>query len=391
MAFIQTKSHLIAYQDSGESYLPALFMAHPLGMSRDVWDEVCDQLHGYYRCVRWDLPGHGSSSPAVEGISIETLAEDVLQIADALGLEKFSFIGTSIGGVIGQALCRVTPKRLERVWLTNTGAVIGTKDAWDERAKNVRKFGLSKMVDGIVPRWFSPKTTYIKSGLSKGWMIQLGRNNSESYAKLCEALAEVDNTNKLKDFNNRITLVGGTDDVSTPPETLQDLQSEFTNAELIILEDIGHVPSVEASTKLVEIIKSNPMRSEVGQSGIQYDQGLITRKRILGDEHVERSTQNATTLDSPFQQFITRNAWGELWGDSGLTVQQRSMITTGILAALGRDGELELHLRTAKRLGISEEQLRQVLMHVAIYAGVPASNHAFALAKKNGWGSVLNI
>ena len=391
MAFIQTKCHLIAYQDSGESYLPALLMAHPLGMSRDVWDEVCDQLHGHYRCVRWDLPGHGGSSSAVEGISIETMAEDVLQIADALGFETFSFIGTSIGGVIGQALCRIAPKRLEQVWLTNTGAVIGTKAAWDERAKNVRDLGLSKMADGIVPRWFSTKTIEVKSELSKGWMIQLGRNDSESYAKLCEALAKVDNTNKLKDFSSCITLIGGTDDVSTPPETLQVLQSEFTEAELIILEGIGHVPSVESSTKVVEIIKSNPMRSEVGQSGIQYNQGLITRKRILGDEHVERSTHNATTLDSPFQQFITRNAWGELWGDNGLTVQQRSMITTGILAALGRDGELELHLRTAKRLGISEEQLRQVLMHVAIYAGVPASNHAFALAKKNGWGSVLNI
>ena len=64
MAFLATEAHLIAYQDSGEAYLPALFMAHPLGMSRDVWVAVCDQLHGHYRCIRWDFPGHGSSGAA---------------------------------------------------------------------------------------------------------------------------------------------------------------------------------------------------------------------------------------------------------------------------------------------------------------------------------------
>jgi 3-oxoadipate enol-lactonase/4-carboxymuconolactone decarboxylase len=149
------------------------------------------------------------------------------------------------------------------------------------------------------------------------------------------------------------------------------------------------VPSIEAPELLVEHIQTKVGRETVGQTGISYEQGLIQRKRILGAAHVEKASQNATTLDSPFQQFITRNAWGELWGDPTLTVQQRSMITTGILAALGRDGELGLHLRTAKRLGINEDQLRQVLMHVSIYAGVPAANHAFALAKDNGWGTTI--
>ncbi len=86
--------------------------------------------------------------------------------------------------------------------------------------------------------------------------------------------------------------------------------------------------------------------------------------------------------------MITRLAWGELWGNGDLTRAERSMVTTGILAALGRE-ELELHLKTAKRIGLSEAQLRQVLMHVAVYGGVPAANHAFALAKQLGWGETL--
>ena len=390
MAFLTTDAHLIGYQDSGETYLPALFMAHPLGMSRDVWDEICDELHGHYRCVRWDLPGHGSSGAAAEGLTAELLARDVLALADTLDIDSFHFIGTSIGGVIGQSLCQIAPERLQQVWLTNTGAVIGTKEAWAERADNVRRLGLAEMAEAIVPRWFSPSYVEQNPDVLQGWQVQLSRSDDESYAKLCEALAEVDNRGKLADYANGVALIAGADDVSTPVTALESLKAEFADASLSIFAGVGHVPSVEAPSLLVKHIQTNAGRATVGQTGISYEQGLVQRKRILGEEHVERASKNATTLDNPFQQFITRNAWGELWGNPSLTVQQRSMITTGILAALGRDGELGLHLRTAKRLGINEDQLRQVLMHVSIYAGVPAANHAFSLAKDNGWGHAIS-
>ncbi|MEC5211236.1 3-oxoadipate enol-lactonase/4-carboxymuconolactone decarboxylase [Psychrobacter sp. PL15] len=386
MTFLATDAHLMAYQDSGETYLPALFMAHPLGMSRDVWDEVCDQLHGHYRCIRWDLPGHGSSGVAQQGVSADILARDVLDLADALDIEVFNFIGTSIGGVIGQSLCQIAPERLQHVWLTNTGAVIGTKEGWAERAENIRRLGLAKMAETIVPRWFSPDYVKQYPGVLQGWKIQLGRSDDESYAKLCEALAQVDNREKLSGYANSIALLAGSEDVSTPLAALEGLKTAFLDAQLTVFEGSGHVPSIEMPSQLVDYLQTNAARTTVGEAGITYEQGLMQRKRILGEAHVEQATKNATTLDNPFQQFITRNAWGELWGDNSLTLQQRSMITTAILAALGRDGELELHLRTAHQLGIEEVQLRQVLMHVAIYAGVPVANHAFSLAKENGWG-----
>lgn len=390
MKFLATKQHLVAYQDSGEPYLPALFMAHPLGMSCNVWDVVCDQLHGHYRCIRWDLPGHGYSDKAAEGISIEVMAEDVLALADALEIECFSFIGTSIGGAIGQTLCQIASQRLEDVWLTNTGPIIGTKAGWSARADKVRRLGLDEIAPEIISRWFAPDFMTQHPDLVKGWQLQLARTDDESYAKLCEALSEVNNLNKLKHYDKRVLLIAGSEDVSTPPSSLETLKDEFVDARLIILQKVAHVPSVENPKALVEHIHHNPARERVGENGITYEQGLTQRKRILGDAHVEKSTKNATSLDSPFQKFITRTAWGELWGDNSLTFQQRSMITTAILASLGRDDELELHLRAAKRLGINESQLRQVLMHVAVYAGVPAANHAFGLAKKNGWGQPLS-
>ncbi|MGM8899830.1 alpha/beta fold hydrolase, partial [Psychrobacter sp. 1Y4] len=286
MAFLNTDAHLIAYQDSGETYLPALFMAHPLGMSRDVWDTLCDGLHGHYRCVRWDFPGHGSSGTAAEGLSAEQLALDVMALADHLQIETFNFIGTSIGGVIGQSLCQIAAERLEQVWLTNTGAVIGTAAAWAERAANVRQLGLGEMAATIVPRWFAPAYIEQNPEVSRGWQVQLSRTDDESYAKLCEVLAQVDNRGKLADYPSRVSLIAGAEDVSTPVTALEALAAEFADASLDVFEGVGHVPSIEAPDNLVAHIQNDAGRATVGETGISYEQGLTQRKRILGAAHV---------------------------------------------------------------------------------------------------------
>jgi 4-carboxymuconolactone decarboxylase len=111
-----------------------------------------------------------------------------------------------------------------------------------------------------------------------------------------------------------------------------------------------------------------------------YDEGMRIRSDVLGRDHVERSSANATDLDTAFLEWITTNVWGDLWADPTLDHKTRSMITIAILAALGRD-ELALHLRASMRTGVSDAELAQVLQHVAIYAGVPAANHAFQTAR----------
>lgn len=104
------------------------------------------------------------------------------------------------------------------------------------------------------------------------------------------------------------------------------------------------------------------------------------RTEVLGVEHVERSNANTTDLDRPFLDWIVVNVWGDLWADPTLDRKTRSMLTIAILAALGRD-ELALHLRASTTTGVTDAELAQVLQHVAVYAGVPAANHAFQTAK----------
>lgn len=110
--------------------------------------------------------------------------------------------------------------------------------------------------------------------------------------------------------------------------------------------------------------------------------GLDVRRAVLGDEHVDRAVAGTTEFTAPFQDFITRYAWGEIWTRPGLSRPERSMITLAMLATLGREEELAMHVRAALRNGLTVDQVREVLLQVAVYAGVPAANRAFAVAAK---------
>ncbi len=114
----------------------------------------------------------------------------------------------------------------------------------------------------------------------------------------------------------------------------------------------------------------------------RYQRGMRVRREVLGDAHVDRSVAGATEFTAPFQEFITEVAWGTIWTREGLDRRSRSMITLAALAALGREGELALHVRAALRNGLSEAEVGEVLLHTAVYAGVPASNAAFAVAQR---------
>ena len=111
-------------------------------------------------------------------------------------------------------------------------------------------------------------------------------------------------------------------------------------------------------------------------------QGMTVRREVLGDEHVDRAVASATPLTEPLQDFITRYAWGEVWSRPGLSRAERSMITLTALVVLRQEQELALHLRAALRNGVTPDQIREVLLHTAVYAGVPAVNRAFAIARE---------
>ena len=111
-------------------------------------------------------------------------------------------------------------------------------------------------------------------------------------------------------------------------------------------------------------------------------QGMTVRRAVLGDEHVDRAVATTTSFTEPFQDFITRYAWGDIWSRPGLSRAERSMITLAMLATLGHENELAMHVRAALRNGLTPEQIQEVLLQVAVYAGVPVANQAFPVAQR---------
>lgn len=114
----------------------------------------------------------------------------------------------------------------------------------------------------------------------------------------------------------------------------------------------------------------------------KYEQGMEVRRSVLGDAHVDRAEANKTPFDTDFQHFIVETAWGSVWTRPGLERKTRHLLTICMLAALGKEHELAMHIRATQNTGVTSEELNEVFMQVAVYAGVPAANSAIAIAKK---------
>ncbi|HVO88535.1 MAG TPA: 4-carboxymuconolactone decarboxylase [Casimicrobiaceae bacterium] len=114
----------------------------------------------------------------------------------------------------------------------------------------------------------------------------------------------------------------------------------------------------------------------------RYDKGMDVRRAVLGNAHVDRSLQRRNAFNQEFQELITRYAWGEIWTRPGLPRHTRSLITLALMIALGHDDEFKMHVRAAFNNGVTREQIKEVILQCAIYAGVPAANHAFAMAQE---------
>jgi 3-oxoadipate enol-lactonase/4-carboxymuconolactone decarboxylase len=176
-------------------------------------------------------------------------------------------------------------------------------------------------------------------------------------------------------------IIAGANDPSTTPAMAEDIKARIPHAELAILEPAAHLLAVERPEAVISHLLNFLSRnggvpvSQTGRSA--FAAGLANRKAILGVEHVERSLTGAGAFGAPWQDFITRNAWGEIWGDETLPAKTRSLVTLAMMVTLGREEEFKLHIKPALRNGVSLDELRALLIQTAIYAGVPAANNAF--------------
>jgi 3-oxoadipate enol-lactonase/4-carboxymuconolactone decarboxylase len=341
-----------------------------------LWGAAAERLAEHVHVVGWDLPGHGRS-PAGP-FRMPDLAAGVLALAEDIAPgSAFHYAGDSIGGAVGLQLLLDAPERLLSATLVCTGTVIGRPQDWAARAETVRASGTAAVVELASRRWFAAGFPDRRPDVVAELLGALRDTDDESYAQACEALASFDVTGRLAEIATPVLAIAGAEDVPTPPESLAHIASGVKDGRLVVLDGVGHLAPAEAPERIADLIIGH-----VAPRDPVYGAGMAVRREVLGDAHVDRATTGTTEFTADFQELITRYAWGTIWTRPGLDRRSRSLITLTALVARGHHEELAMHLRAARRIGLTNEEIKEVLLQTAIYCGVPDANSAFRIASR---------
>jgi 3-oxoadipate enol-lactonase/4-carboxymuconolactone decarboxylase len=368
-----TVPRLVGTDFGGPPDAPLLLLGPSVGTSAAaLWATAAERLAGQLHVVGWDLPGHGRSPAGA--YRIPDLAAGVVALADDIAPgAAFHYAGDSIGGAVGLQLLLDAPERVLTAALLCTGAVIGRPDDWAARAATVRTAGTDAVVELAAQRWFAPGFVDRRPDVAAALVDALRDTDDESYAQACESLADFDVTDRLGEITTPVLAIAGADDIPTPPEGLARIAAGVKDGRLIVLHGVGHLAPVEDAERVAELIVGH-VRPDT------YTAGMAVRRQVLGDAHVDRAVANTTEFTADFQEFITEYAWGTIWTRPGLDRRSRSLITLTALIARGHHEELAMHLRAARRNGLTNDEIKELIMQTAIYCGVPDANTAFRIA-----------
>ena len=367
------------YQLTGPADAPVVVFSHSIGASLEMWDAQVAAFAGRYRCLRYDIRGHGGSEVVDRPALVDDLADDMAGLLDALDIARAHVVGLSLGGMAAQAFALRHANRLDRLVLIATSAKMDPI-AYRERAVLARREGYGSFIETVLtPRWLtadfakrSPETlAAFRERFPKDW---------RGYAVCCGVIATLDLPERIGGISAPTLIMVGADDPATPVAMSEDLRNRIPGSELIILPRLAHLLVVErpdvANPYIAAFLERDRTEAAPRTGGASFEAGLANRKAVLGPEHVERSLATAGEFGAAWQDFITRTAWGDAWGDPTLAWKTRSLLTLTMMTALHREEEFKLHLRPALANGVTVAELGAMIRHCAVYAGVPAANAA---------------
>jgi 3-oxoadipate enol-lactonase/4-carboxymuconolactone decarboxylase len=379
MPFAISEGTRIFYRLEGAADKPLLVLVHSLGVDHGLWDPQMPAMLRYFQVLRVDLRGHGASDAPQGDYTIEQLGRDVIAAVDSARRESFAYCGLSLGGMIGQWLGANAAHRIKHLVLANTSPRVGAPELFDARRKAVLEGGMSAVENAVMERYFSPRVLASSNPQVATSRTALLAANPVGYAGCCAAIRDMDQRPLLARIGVPTLVIGGSLDAATPWEGHGDLlAASIPGARSVVLE-AAHLSNVELpsafTNALFDFLLPPPADDRLAA-------GFAMRRAILGDAHVDRSIANATGLTRDFQDLITRYAWGTVWTRPGLDPKVRRLLVLAMTASLGRWEEFRLHLRAGLAGGLELADLEEVLLQVAIYAGVPAANTAFHIASE---------
>lgn len=378
MQFVDVNNLTLYVERSGSRGSQSLVFVNSLGSDLRSWADVAHTFPEY-DVIRYDKRGHGLSDCPPAPYSIADHAGDLLGLLDALEIDQAILVGISVGGMISMDFSAKHPERVAKLVLLDTFPKIGSAEMWNKRINTIREDGIDSIADAILARWFAPSYAEAHPVEYRAYRNMLMRMPVEGYTGTCEAIRDADLTEAARTIQTSTLVLCGEDDQSLPSSLVSGLVDIVPNAQFVEIKDAGHLPPVENTAATSAAIRAF-LQAENTQS--KFEAGMSVRRSVLGAAHVERAEANKTAFDADFQRFITEMAWGSVWTRGGIDRVTRHLLTICILASLGKEHELAMHLKATQNTGVTPEQVREVFHQVAIYAGVPAANTAFGIAKK---------
>jgi 3-oxoadipate enol-lactonase/4-carboxymuconolactone decarboxylase len=362
----------IYYRLEGSPRGPLLVLAHALGTDHGLWDPQMPALLRHFQVLRLDLRGHGASDAPAGEYTMAQLADDVL---GAVERERFFFCGLSLGGMIGQWLAAHHPLRVERLVLANTSPRVADPNLFEARRGTVLQQGMRAIEPAAMQRFLTSPS----SAAAESVRAVLLATDPAGYAGCCAAIRDMDHGPLLAGINVPTLVIGGDEDQSTPwPGHGEVLAARIPGARTAKIRG-AHLSNVERPSAFTNALLDFLLPVAAGD---RLEAGFAVRRIVLGDSHVDRAIANTDEFTRDFQDLITRFAWGAIWTRPGLDPRVRRWLVLAITASLGRWEEFRLHVRTGLAGDLEEAVLKEVLLQVAIYAGVPAANTAFQVARE---------
>jgi 3-oxoadipate enol-lactonase/4-carboxymuconolactone decarboxylase len=371
MPVFQNGPALCYYRVHGDDDKPALFLSHSLGQDHGMWDAQAEALTPHFRVVRYDIRGHGASGVAAGDCTVADLGQDVLRLADELGIERFAFCGLSLGGMIAQWLAAHAAARVTAIVLANTSPLPGF-ERMEQRRQTVLAKGMAAVADQVMGRFFSPAHLTAGGPVVAEARRTLLATDPAGYAGACAAVRDTDLTGALARIQCPVLIIDGEHDVSLPWQGHGDAIAAGVPQAIVVRLAAAHLSNLERPRSFTAAIVRFLLSA---QDRDTFADGLHVRRRVLGAAHVDRA--GASPASAAFQDLITRYAWGAIWTRPGLDLRTRRLLVLAMTAALGRWEEFRLHVRTGLASELEWCDLEEVLLEAAIYAGVPVANTGF--------------
>lgn len=240
----------VNHRADGPGDAPVLMLSNSLGAPLAMWNELVPALSVRFRVLRYDQRGHGET-PAPEGpYSIEELGRDALELLDHAGVERASFCGVSLGGMMGMWLAINAPERIDRMVLCCTSAYMPPRDTWEERAAAVREEGMEALTGATLERWFTEAADERAVARAREGLLA---TDPEGYAACCEAIAEHDLREDIRAITAPTLVIAADDDPSTPPDHGRLVAESIPGARLRLLPEARHMIAMERPDEVAQI------------------------------------------------------------------------------------------------------------------------------------------